>query len=418
MNTGRWLAASISLNLGLASLIAWRVADRPAVSANAPEARPTIKRVVETNVVVQPGAVVRHDWRAVESADYRQYIANLRGIGCPEETIRDIIILDLNKQFIDRWRAAHPPKPFQYWDTSRSGVFFAAGRNTEEREREQLQLELNREKRELVRELLGVDLAEELAGYHMSNSRADLENMWTFLPPAKRGVVEEIRAKYNDLEQGIRVRADPDGRLSPELQQAIRDLRARREAELAQAMTPGELEQYQLRMSSTAANVRLALSAFEPTEEEYRRVFPLRRAYDEIYAEPGFDRTDPEQLRQRTEAYRQMEEQMRAMLTPDRFAEYQRSRENDYRDAHVFAKVWGLPRETVATLYQLKQAAVARMQELRADQALDANARQSALAAVAAEVETRLKGSLGERVYNGYLRGQGAWVRNLRGGNE
>src|SRR6267143_1034937 len=31
------------------------------------------------------------DWRAVESPDYRQYLANLRAIGCPEETIRDII---------------------------------------------------------------------------------------------------------------------------------------------------------------------------------------------------------------------------------------------------------------------------------------------------------------------------------------
>ena len=31
-------------------------------------------------------------WRDVESPDYPVYIANLRAIGCPEQTIRDIIM--------------------------------------------------------------------------------------------------------------------------------------------------------------------------------------------------------------------------------------------------------------------------------------------------------------------------------------
>src|SRR3954462_879248 len=35
-------------------------------------------------------------WASVESPDYREYIANLRAIGCPEETIRDIVIADVN----------------------------------------------------------------------------------------------------------------------------------------------------------------------------------------------------------------------------------------------------------------------------------------------------------------------------------
>src|SRR5213080_904609 len=35
-------------------------------------------------------------WRSVESDDYPTYVANLREIGCPEQTIRDIIIADVN----------------------------------------------------------------------------------------------------------------------------------------------------------------------------------------------------------------------------------------------------------------------------------------------------------------------------------
>src|SRR5687767_3763335 len=42
------------------------------------------------------------DWCMVESEDYVSYIANLRAIGCTEETIRDLIIADVNKLFEDR----------------------------------------------------------------------------------------------------------------------------------------------------------------------------------------------------------------------------------------------------------------------------------------------------------------------------
>lgn len=50
-------------------------------------------------------------WDQVESDDYRVYIANLRGIGCPEETVRDIITADVDKLYATRrqqWERAHP----------------------------------------------------------------------------------------------------------------------------------------------------------------------------------------------------------------------------------------------------------------------------------------------------------------------
>src|SRR6058998_1022584 len=34
------------------------------------------------------------NWRAIESTNYAIYIDNLRSVGCPEETVRDIIITD------------------------------------------------------------------------------------------------------------------------------------------------------------------------------------------------------------------------------------------------------------------------------------------------------------------------------------
>ena len=35
-------------------------------------------------------------WSTIESADYRNYVANLRHIGCPEQTIRDLLLADID----------------------------------------------------------------------------------------------------------------------------------------------------------------------------------------------------------------------------------------------------------------------------------------------------------------------------------
>src|SRR5438477_10715956 len=50
------------------------------------------------------------NWSSVESADYKRYIANLRATGCPEETVRDIIIADVDKLLESRNRMVVPKR--------------------------------------------------------------------------------------------------------------------------------------------------------------------------------------------------------------------------------------------------------------------------------------------------------------------
>jgi hypothetical protein len=58
---------------------------------------------LSTNPIVPPAS--RFDWSTEESADYKTYLANLRAIGCPEETVRDIIIAAVDKLLASRSRA-------------------------------------------------------------------------------------------------------------------------------------------------------------------------------------------------------------------------------------------------------------------------------------------------------------------------
>ena len=41
-------------------------------------------------------------WSQIESDDYQTYVENLRSIGCPEETIRDLVKQDLDKFYDQR----------------------------------------------------------------------------------------------------------------------------------------------------------------------------------------------------------------------------------------------------------------------------------------------------------------------------
>ena len=56
-------------------------------------------RQTKTNLVVRRQLF---SWQEIESADYPTYVANLRQIGCPEQTIRDIIIADVNALYSRR----------------------------------------------------------------------------------------------------------------------------------------------------------------------------------------------------------------------------------------------------------------------------------------------------------------------------
>jgi hypothetical protein len=103
---------SVLLNLGLVSALVWLLSgeSKPASgSAAPPEAQnqvpqaATVPRVF-ASPVVEGGAPAPFRWSQLESKDYRVYIKNLRAIGCPGQTIRDIITADVDSLYKARSR--------------------------------------------------------------------------------------------------------------------------------------------------------------------------------------------------------------------------------------------------------------------------------------------------------------------------
>src|SRR5689334_19149507 len=99
----RWrVIALVSLGVNVVLLAAWLITlsrHRTTLPRDPSSAGLTAGNQIRTNVVVRRQFFA---WQQLESPDYTIYIANLRDIGCPEQTIRDIIIADVNAMYTRR----------------------------------------------------------------------------------------------------------------------------------------------------------------------------------------------------------------------------------------------------------------------------------------------------------------------------
>jgi hypothetical protein len=349
------------------------------------------------------------DWRAVESADYKQYIANLRAIGCPEETIRDIITADVNKLFEDRKRAlrAANTNRFEYW---KPGMQMFTQLMDEEKIKQQQALA--KERRELLTTLLGSAPEEkpDMAAAMMGGGAEMMETMLDFLPAGKQTAAMEIEQKYAAKmmkEAGNLGGGDLD---------AMKDMmkvQREKEAELAKILTPQELEDYNLRMSQTSMMMRFQLSSFEPNEQEFRDVFKQRKAFEDEFGFTGMAPTDKAEKEKYDAAKKAMNEQIKQTLG-ERYADYERAQDWSYQGLYAVAQRNGVSKEATVQVYDMKKAAETEAKRVRADTALSQEQRTAALQGIQSETERSIRTTMGDKAFESYQKNPSAsWLKNL-----
>jgi hypothetical protein len=407
------LGLNIAL-LGTVGYMAYRlkISPRPIRYVNTPQyvtntvRQIAVRKVNATNLLA--ALANRLNWAGIESTNYVTYIENLRAFGCPEETIKDIIITDIAKTYARR-RAEIQTRAgaYRFWQTSESG---ALGDVSDPKVTEELAA-LDREQRELVRELLGVDFDVEMAKY---SSDHDYEQLaYGFLAPEKREQVSELQARYEQLEQQIYERSK--GLLLDADQTALQQLQKQREAEMAQLLTPEELEEYQLRLSPTASSLRAQLHGFNPSEEEFRKVFRLQKTFDDQF-NTGFHTTDEAQTAAQEQAQQALNEELRKTLGSQRFGEYQRAQDSDYKALVQFAERFEASPNLAARVYDMKMQAEQQKVRLETDPNLTPEQRAQTLAAVARETErsvAQLMGGANSQLWQAYQRTGNQWIREL-----
>ena len=252
------------------------------------------------------------NWSSLESEDYGAFIRNLRSIGCPDETIRDIVLADINKLYSKKRGQLITPETPGFWQ--------AAPQLTSEQQlaqREELQ-NLDLERAGTIRRLLavdpGIERLKENTGFTYTENR--LGN----LPREKQDLVSLVREEFNERWREIQAAATK-GMSPDEASQQLRELDGTRLAKLREVLTPAEFAEHELQTSWTAIQLRQRLANINPSESEFRMLYEAQKPFDDEYVHYFNGRTDEVGLQRKQQEQTQLDERIRLILGEQRYRE-------------------------------------------------------------------------------------------------
>lgn len=390
--------AALCLGLVLGAVLALVLRPQPPPpAASAPAAAVTSTqhvvgpvRVVRTNIIVQ---VQSFSWRQVESPDYFQYVANLRAIGCPEATIRDIIVADVNQLYARR-RATLVTTEYDLWWRSEPDLDNLA--------ESAAKLEaLDAERRTLLTQLLGPNWEDPL---RLAETRASGRGpkltgpVLSQLPEPTERAVRDAWDKYQRAY--AEWKRDPAKAANP---LALAHVQRQYREELERALTPEQLEEYLLRNSRLAEQLRENLAGFGTTPDEFRAIF---RARDNAERQTMWATVTSAEAyeRARQEQEKQAEAAIERALGPERYREYKFNLDPAFRSARAFAEEYGAPAEAVLPIYELRKTIAAEEASIRSNPLLTADERVAALKLAREQTEAAMRQIIGNAAYERYAK--------------
>jgi hypothetical protein len=359
----RWRAvAFVSLAANLLLAVGWLVVSRQRPGP-VTEGSDASKNVARTNYVVRKQIF---SWREIESPDYPTFITNLRGIDCPEQTIRDIIIADVNALYSIKRATNLLTSEQQWW---RSEPDPAVVQAAAEKSRE-----LENERRALLSSLLGTNWeAGDMASIPRPSRPGvvlDGALLGTLSPESKAAIEDIIERSQERLDTYLE--AQRNAGKNPDPAEVTR-MRQQTRNDLAHVLSPPQLEEFLLRYSQDANNLRAEfgqLKFFDPTPNEFRDMFRATDALDQ-QIQLLANSTDPNDIAHLKTLQDQRELAIKNALGADRYEEFVQLRDPAFRDAMTTAVQAGTP-EAANAIYAANLAVAAEQARINADTNLTA----------------------------------------------
>ncbi len=412
------LRLSLIVNLALAWVVAWALVARGRPPKPDGALQHLTNRVLRTRKVVveSPLQVLTvtapFHWSGVESADYRVYMANLRAIGCPERTVREIIVADVDQLFLERVRELFYPLNNRVW-------WLLANQDQAKELGDRVEKDwdaLMDQRKAVLKELISRE-----EPYARDEAEAEIREhaRWAhtldFLSPEKQDQVLTVRKTTETAIRELWVADQQHQKLTKEeradRQRQQRELEAGRDQQLSALLTPEELAEYQLR-TSQGAEVRQRLSRIEFSEDEIRAIARLNNERRQLEGQVSGD--NPESRQRKMEVARQTDAQLKETLGATRYADYVRASDGRFEQISQVTERFGLPEATAVSVYDLQLEAQARAAQVRSDSALPAEESQALQQAIRDETERSLKATLGDKVFATLERRGGAgWLAGL-----
>ncbi|HWA08716.1 MAG TPA: hypothetical protein VG838_04530 [Opitutaceae bacterium] len=385
---GASLAANVALVAGF-MLGAWN----PSAAGDATSP----SRPASTSIAATPdtGPLTPEIWTALQTTDLAVQRDRLQAEGFPPAMIRDILAAQIRENFAARQKAlenAHGEIPF--WKNQLPDPETQAALRA-----------LAKEQQKMLTDLLGPD---------PENGRAaTLQRRLPNLSADKISQLVALQDDYADQRNNIYSAQGVTPSLSPADREKLAALDKAQHADIAALLTPQELEDYDLRTSNTASQLRNNLVAFDATEQEFRTLFQLQQAFNDRVG-PLNGPMSQDEMKARAEGQKQLNDDIKAALGDDRYAEYQRATDYSYRQTSQLVTRLQLPPEATNQVYAVQQDIQQRVGALRSDRSLTAADRSQQLAALNEETKTRVSAVLGDAGFEAYKQYGGTWMQTLQ----
>jgi hypothetical protein len=394
------LLALLCASLAGNAVLLWR--RHPAASADKSRIAVAAKSPNPANAATATAApIAAHASRAApwvppkHDNDLKALIADLRQAGYPTPVVRAIVNQLLTDEFYPRMPVARLP----FWQDSlaepRLAVEFRA---------------LEREKAERLEALLGPD-----GRPSALLDPAGRERRYGNLSPEKIDVIARIERDYEDLRW--KQAAERTGRNrygGEETQQQDQLMEKEMMADLAGVLTKDELEQYQMRTSRQAAQLKSALRGITVSPEEFTALYRAQRRFDEAHVPPT-GTVSAEAWNQRQQARLTFNEEVRGLLPDERFYSYVAA--SDFNFAQLLRFTAKYPQVTPATsyeVYRIQTDAQAKMMAWSARRDQPMEQRLTEMRQAGAAYEAQIKELLGPEAAEAYLKqGQGRTISTM-----
>jgi hypothetical protein len=392
----RWrviLGVSLVANLLLA--IAW-------LRTGPPEIRTELASGAVTNATVtntRPTVVVRRQffsWQELESQDYPTYIKNLREIGCPEQTIRDIIIADVTEMLRQKYQTVAPEqKPNPRWWTNRR----EANAEAEAQNATRMWVERN----EILAQLLGPDWAVRNRSLTSAGGdpRRELILATIALNPVLRSLSEDKKQLIAEVLSASAT-APQTAEAGVETWDPATTIAAEKErwARLESQLSPEQLEAAKLHFSQHAETWRRDLDdlpGFNTAPEEFRKIYRNTENIDAQLARLA-NRVDDAATKERAALNALRETAIRSSLTPERYELYARLNDPAYLDAMDAIGDQKASPEAVQLLYAINRERALEEDRIANDPTLTELQREIALKQLELDLLKAAAAALGEGV--------------------
>ncbi len=340
-------------------------------------------------------AQLAKSWAELQTGDLNTLVARLKAAGFSTSMIRAIVFAQVNEQFAARRKELAGNQTEQpFWKNQRSAMMdpkiMTALRD------------LGKEQMALMKSLLGPD----------GVPGSDEMNAWQRrqfgnLTPEKLTQLQSINTDYSELQQEIMQKAN--GVMLPEDREKLAYLEKEKLADIAKTLTPQEFEDFQLRSSNTANQLRGQLGSFNTTEAEFRALYKAAAAIDEKYRTAGTRNPGDYQNRQAD-----MLTQAKAVLTPERFAAYNLATDPQSRQVSSLVARLELPPATTQQVVSLQQDFQNRQRALMTNRELTPANRTAQQAALLQEATAKLSTTLTPRGLEAYKQNGGQWLESLK----